>query len=359
LESASLDWPDEGTDIAIDGVIGVAMDAVAVDRSSAAHDAHFDALAGDPQDTIQMDSSSPVPDATGNAIDAGSITCGFAVPNPAATSLPNPMSYDTSITGTAVDQVTGLMWESLINGHTTASSGCTLDGRGGLICPLRYADAYCGDNRLGGFADWRLPTETELTSLVDFTMQYPSIDQTTFPDTPWEPFWSSTRMGDGQLDNAWYVSYVLGVPWTAFIDEPHRVRCVRTVHVSRGRCYWPGTRYQTADALVTDVATGLVWQQDGAPADHNIADAQTYCASLGDGFRLPSVKELWSLVDLTKTLSNGPMIDRTAFAIPRGWYWTSSTNVGEYQGLWTVSFDDGSVGTTGSYNNIGQTKCVR
>jgi hypothetical protein len=331
-----------------------AAEADGGDAITAAQDAASD-VAGD--GAVVADSARGFD--SGSLADASTTVCGFPVPNPASTGLPNPMAYDTSLAGTAFDQVTRLMWERLINGHATALSGCTLDERAGLLCPLRYATAYCSDNRLGGFSDWRLPTETELASLVDFTMQYPAIDQATFPETPWEPFWSSTRKGNGELDDAWYVSFVLGVPSTAFIDEPHRVRCVRTVQVSPARCYTSGARYRVVDAWVTDVATGLVWQQDGAPEDHNLAEAQAYCDSLGGGSRLPSVKELWSIVDLSKTLSTGPMIDRSVFGIPRGWYWTSSTNVGAYQSLWSVSFDDGSVGTTFPANSIGQTKCVR
>jgi hypothetical protein len=118
-------------------------------------------------DALVKDAAVDAGDSASAPIDTGSpLSCGIPMPNPATTGLPHPMAYDTSLAGTALDKVTGLMWERSINGHAQASLGCTLDGRGGLLCPFRYAAAYCTSNSLGGFADWRLPTETELVFAI-------------------------------------------------------------------------------------------------------------------------------------------------------------------------------------------------
>ena len=56
------------------------------------------------------------------------------------------------------------------------------------------------------------------------------------------------------------------------------------------------------------------------------ADAQSYCSSLvsgGSGFRLPTLKELDSLVD--PTVPSGPTLDKTTFpSTETNVYWTSS-----------------------------------
>jgi hypothetical protein len=51
------------------------------------------------------------------------------------------------------------------------------------------------------------------------------------------------------------------------------------------------------------------------------SDADSYCSSLGSGFRLPTLKEFDSIMDPT---ASGP-IDNTAFPnAPTDHYWTSS-----------------------------------
>src|SRR5207244_1837955 len=147
---------------------------------------------------------------------------------PPAAGLPNPGTYDTTISGVVTDQVSGLMWEASLTGHAPAP-GCTADSAGVLSCPQRYAAAYCAASALGGRDDWRLPTVTELASLIDFTIlspPAPAIDSVAFPGTPPEPFWTSTRNGE-HLDGAWSVTFNKGFNSTWLIDEPHRVRCVR------------------------------------------------------------------------------------------------------------------------------------
>lgn len=68
------------------------------------------------------------------------------------------------------------------------------------------------------------------------------------------------------------------------------------------RCY-PTSRFVVLDGgLVQDPLTNLVWQQQ-VGFDRNCGGSFP--------FRLPTVKELLSLVDLT--VSSGPTIDQTAF----------------------------------------------
>jgi hypothetical protein len=111
-----------------------------------------------------------------------------------------------------------------------------------------------------------------------------------------------------------------------------------------GRCY-PSERFQVLDGdlLVRDRLTKLVWQRQASAATMTWSEAQTYCAAAGSGFRLPTVKELSSIVDLTVT--TGPRIDRTAFpSTPSESFWTSSSDAASAGRVWIVSFAAGWLG---------------
>lgn len=137
----------------------------------------------------------------------------WPMPNPVATALPNPQSYDTATSGVVVrDRVTGLTWERSVD----------LGGR-------LWADAgaYCDGLSLDGHDDWRLPTLIELVSLVDFTQQNPSIDATAFPATPADSFWTSSPVV-GSPGDFWYVQFTTGFNYPGHSDFlPIKVRCVR------------------------------------------------------------------------------------------------------------------------------------
>ena len=124
------------------------------------------------------------------------------------------------------------------------------------------------------------------------------------------------------------------------------------------RCY-PTNRFMVqGGGLVVDTLTQLVWQQQASTTTMKWADAQTYCSSAGSGFRLPTVKELASLIDLT--VSSGiAMINKTAFpGTPATGFWTSSPSAGSSGYVWYVDFGFGYP----SYNVVGsliRVRCVR
>ena len=96
------------------------------------------------------------------------------------------------------------------------------------------------------------------------------------------------------------------------------------VQVTAARCH--PTRYEVSADSVLDDTTGLTWQHPVDGGQYSWADAKTYCAGLGGGWRLPSVTELQSIVDDTK---QRPSIDETAFPnTPALAFWTSSAYTG-------------------------------
>lgn len=79
------------------------------------------------------------------------------------------------------------------------------------------------------------------------------------------------------------------------------------------------------DDTITDTGSGLVWQQTDDNVKRTWQDALDYCAASalpGTGWRLPNIKELFSIVDYTK---KDPAIDPIFTGTTRDEYWTSTT----------------------------------
>ena len=292
-----------------------------------------DAMSG--QDTAPLSGGGSDGPTRPTVSDAGILVAGGCVmPNPAASNLPNPSVYDASIDALVTDQMTGLMWHRAASGSTYTQA---------------LAADYCKSSRVGAYSDWRLPTVIELVSLVDFTAVSPSIDTLAFPGTTSGLFWTSTLLASRKT-NAWYVGFGQGN--TNFLDVTvgNLVRCVRAGLNASSSCYQSGARFHVADGLVVDAGTGLTWQQAVAPAPLTWSAARAYCAGLAGSFRLPSLKELQTIVDYgTAHPSPGSAIDAVAFpATPALGFWTSSVAGGSSTVVWTVKFDNGDTGISGT-----------
>jgi hypothetical protein len=134
---------------------------------------------------------------------------------------PNPNKYFDNLDGTVSDLVTHLMWQQQV----PTTGGPNEDGNvmGGA------ASDYCATLSASGYDDWRLPSEIELVSLLDYSNMgqgQPSIDSAVFPDTPLAAFWSSTTLA-GAETNAWTVYFDAGFTYAYDMSTVARVRCVR------------------------------------------------------------------------------------------------------------------------------------
>lgn len=114
------------------------------------------------------------------------------------------------------------------------------------------------------------------------------------------------------------------------------------------------------DGTVRDNATGLVWQQGSSPTGHTPSSAVAYCDGLalsGGGWRLPSILELRSIVDESRT---GPAIDTAFFpGTYADYYWSSTPVVGSPGLAWSVQFEYGGATVNGSPTNLFRARCVR
>lgn len=232
-------------------------------------------------------------------------------------------AYRDNGDGTVSDLNTGLMWQQAPGvkvTHDLAASGA----------------AAC---RLGGFTDWRLPTIKELYSLIDFHGTDPGIGTGTdtsrlvpFINTNYFRFaYGDTSAGERIIDSqyassTYYVGNTGMLVGVNFADGrikgyglamPGRGAKMFSVMYVRGNPGYGRNHFvDNSDGTVTDTATGLVWQKGDSCRGMNWADALAYAAQLDLGghhdWRLPSAKELQSIVDYTRA----PGITRSAAIDP-------------------------------------------
>ncbi|HXN31758.1 MAG TPA: DUF1566 domain-containing protein [Polyangiaceae bacterium] len=128
----------------------------------------------------------------------------------------------------------------------------------------------------------------------------------------------------------------------------------------------PPGRYTASGGTVVDGMTRLTWQQvvttsggDDGAGRSTWANAKSYCASLGGGYRLPTAKELFTIVDFSKT---NPSIDTSVSAFPdtpSDTFWTATPLTGSPRTMaWFINFYDGYAGNV-DMTQPNRVRCVR
>jgi hypothetical protein len=136
---------------------------------------------------------------------ANRVRCVEAGPRARAASKCEPTRYQVQAGGLVLDSATGLTWQQNASGDSYA-----------------WSDATASCAGLG--AGWRLPSLTELQTIVDDTTFNPAIDQTAFPNTPGTYFWTSSAYGS---DGAYYVFFDSGFTGIDGACVTFSARCVR------------------------------------------------------------------------------------------------------------------------------------
>lgn len=216
----------------------------------------------------------------------------WPMPNSRTLALPNAPRL-TADGAEVRDGLTGLIWEA---GH-------------GELSDFAGANAHCQARATRDSLGWRVPTRVELVSLIE-PGSVPSIDERSFPDTPNDYFWTRS-VAPNQQATRFSVYFGLGETATGPEDQDGAyVRCVR----QGKRATEP--QFEVRELTVRDRATGLLWQRSAPNRLLGYEAATLYCdgLSLDDetGFRLPSAKELQTLVDVPSQPS-GALIDPEAF----------------------------------------------
>lgn len=255
---------------------------------------------------------------------------GWPMPNEADATF-RPTSY--RIEGaTVVDEVTGLIWQREVDRQTRATA---------------EAIAYCENLELEGRDDWRLPGRIELVSLL-VPGRSPTIDSDAFPATPADYFRSSTYAPDDAA-RSWSVYFgdalvIVGSAETASTYA----RCVA------GEVKASDSQFELTEMHAVDRGTGLVWQRDTQTASSQ-SEAEDLCTAIdSSSFRLPTLKELLTIVDEIKI---DPAIDEETFTVTDPLAFWTSTKANDIPRL--VDFARGTTMAGGSAEETYAVRCVR
>lgn len=104
---------------------------------------------------------------------------------------------------------------------------------------------------------------------------------------------------------------------------------------------------QDAGAVVRDTKTNLRWERVATTTLHSRAASSNYCANLtvaGGGWRMPTIKELLTIVDRAETGS--PKWPTAFFDGPVGDYWSSTTAFQNAGTQYYVAFATGASQTS-------------
>jgi hypothetical protein len=260
----------------------------------------------------------------------------FPMPNPPSSGLPHPQSYDTK-DELVDDEVTGLSWQRTIDTGPGEN--------GGFI----WQDAvdHCEDLVVDGHDDFRLPARLELVSIVDPSHLDPAIDSDAFPEAPSDATWTASVVAAAP-EQSFSLNFSSGETSTTARDTELAVRCVRTGE--QPELPPSSERFRVEGGTVLDRMTGLRWERTPSyqppvldPETTRHASARRYCDALimngQAGFRVPSMKELQTLVDETRV---GIAIDPGVFPGATGSdYWSSTFVSDELRSAWLVRFSDG------------------
>jgi hypothetical protein len=277
------------------------------------------------------------------------------------------------------DNVTGLIWEVKTDDrglrdqnwtYTWYNSDPTTNGSdpgiedGGTCFQAGRCDTekYVADvnaQGLCGASDWRMPIVQELAGIVDYGKDFPAIENNYFVNTQNSHFWTASVLGLG-LDYlswlAWGVSFgdgdinYGGKDWqipirlvrggrsdTAFIDHEDG-----TVTQAGSELMWAKCSLGQHETTCAGEAATMTWQEALQAASE--AKLSGY-----DDWRLPSIKELLSLVDYGR--SSIPVIDTSIFPNTphnelqnKKQFWSGSQSIDNNDLAGSIAFGGGHAG---------------
>lgn len=158
-----------------------------------------------------------------------------------------PLTVDAFSWNCVKDNVTGLMWEAKTDDNglhdqdwtytwylpDNSKNGGAVGAKNGGSCRNTSAcdtDAYVKKvNTVGwcGYKDWRMPTVEELAGIASLDRYSPSIDNSYFPNTQSNYYWTSSPVAFSS-NLAWIVHFNFGYDFWYIKSGAYSVRLVRS-----------------------------------------------------------------------------------------------------------------------------------
>jgi hypothetical protein len=117
--------------------------------------------------------------------------------------------------------ITSLEWQRCALGQTWEAATNRCAGR-----PKTFSWMQVGRLTPVLTDGWRLPTGTELTTIVEKCHSSPAINPQVFPNTPGALFWSAS-VDTGGIERIWSLSFFSGRPYRPSTLQAARIRLVR------------------------------------------------------------------------------------------------------------------------------------
>lgn len=137
-------------------------------------------------------------------------------------SVERPVSdYVDPIDGTLAHTPSGLTWQRCAVGQSWTGSTCSGEAR-----TMGWSDAMLQTSTFAGKSDWRLPTQDELLSLMDYSLPGYGLSSVLFPGTSGSSFWSGTPYANAS-SAAWSAYFTNGETYHGQVTDLRSVRLVR------------------------------------------------------------------------------------------------------------------------------------
>ncbi|MDY0376779.1 MAG: DUF1566 domain-containing protein [Desulfobacterium sp.] len=226
--------------------------------------------------------------------------------------------------------------------------------------PLSWPEAFGFVKQMNaagqyGLNQWRLPSRSELFSLISHDRVNPAIVQSDLFFNIFNGYYWTATPCARYSDQAWYVHLGGGRVVKGMI---HGSYMVWPVHDSTPQNDKPGknkvspqNRFVLSEDMVVDQVTGLSWLQDADFLEKEVTWSEALIgiklinqekrAGYKD-WRLPNIRELESLIDIN---THSPAIaGKHLFKSLRPFYWSSTTSCYEPSYAWTLYTQDGNIG---------------
>ena len=246
----------------------------------------------------------------------------------------NAPNFTDNGNSTITDNITGLMWQKTDNGETTWDNAVT----------------NAASVTTGGHTDWRLPTPLEAMSILNHNSS-PAVFSTYFLDhaSGAAGYWWTSDLFGTSTTNVWCTNKGGGLgpkPKSETISAGgalrYHARYVRGTKANNGH-----NLVNNNNGTITDTDTKLMWTQVPSTAkswNNALLYAEALTLGGSSDWRLPNIKELQSLVEITRATATAtttaPCINRTLFpAATATAYWSStSVKAATPSEAWLVDF---------------------